>query len=222
MYALTDKDFHLDAHTLARRLLGTVIRHKPGRTWLAAQIIETEAYFLTDKASHASLGRTPSREPLFMPAGTIYMYYARGGDSLNFSAQGAGNAVLIKSAIPATDHMTATGLRRMITNNPTQRGDARQLEHLCSGQTLLCRALGLEVPKWSGRRLVSGKLELLDPGNAPHAIVQTRRLGIPAGRDPHLPYRFVDQRHVRSATRNPFGRNLQEGIDYRIITGPKN
>ena len=217
MYALTDKTLNLDAQTLAQRLLGTVIRHKLGRTWLAAQIIETEAYFLTDKASHASLGRTPSREPLFMPAGTIYMYYARGGDSLNFSAQGAGNAVLIKSAIPAIDHMTAAGLRRMNANNPTPRGDARQLDRLCSGQTLLCRALGLKVPIWNGRQLTSGKLELLDVGNAPQKIVQTKRLGIPAGRDPHLPYRFVDQHHTRSATRNPIGRSHTEGIDYRLI-----
>ena len=70
---------------------------------LAAQIIETEAYEITDKGSHAYLGRTPSREALFAPSGTIYMYYARGGDSLNFSARGDGNAVLIKSAYPYFD-----------------------------------------------------------------------------------------------------------------------
>lgn len=46
-----------------------------------------------------------------MPAGTIYMYYARGGDSLNISCQGEGNAVLIKSAIP---YREAKNLEAMI------------------------------------------------------------------------------------------------------------
>ena len=91
-------DFNQDAQVLAQALLGKVIRIKHDELWLAARIIETEAYFLADKASHASLGYTEKRKALFMPAGTIYMYYARGRDSLNSSAQGEGNAVLIKSA----------------------------------------------------------------------------------------------------------------------------
>lgn len=97
--ALPDSFFDRDAQTLARDLLGKVIRHRQGDLWLAARIIETEAYYLTDKGSHASLGFTEKRKALFLGGGHIYMYYARGGDSLNFSAQGPGNAVLIKSSI---------------------------------------------------------------------------------------------------------------------------
>ena len=59
---------------------------------------------MNDRGSHASLGFTKKREALFMKPGTIYMYYARGGDSLNFSCQGEGNAVLIKSGFPASDN----------------------------------------------------------------------------------------------------------------------
>ena len=95
--ALPDSFFDRDAQTLARDLLGKVIRHRQGDLWLAARIIETEAYYLTDKGSHASLGFTEKRKALFLDGGHIYMYYARGGDSLNFSAQGPGNAVLIKT-----------------------------------------------------------------------------------------------------------------------------
>jgi len=43
---------------------------------LTAQILETEAYYLNDKASHASLGFTEKRKALFMPPGTIYMYFS--------------------------------------------------------------------------------------------------------------------------------------------------
>ncbi|RMP56845.1 putative 3-methyladenine DNA glycosylase, partial [Pseudomonas syringae pv. atrofaciens] len=101
--ALPDHFFHRDAQVLARALLGKVIRHKVGDLWLAARIIETEAYYCAEKGSHASLGYTEKRKALFLDGGHIYMYYARGGDSLNFSAEGPGNAVLIKSAFPWTD-----------------------------------------------------------------------------------------------------------------------
>ena len=37
--ALPDSFFHRDAQTLARELLGKVIRHKVGELWLAARII---------------------------------------------------------------------------------------------------------------------------------------------------------------------------------------
>jgi DNA-3-methyladenine glycosylase len=49
-----------------------------------------------------------------MPAGTIYMYYAHGKASMNVSAQGEGNAVLIKSGFPYFDkkeHITITEVK---------------------------------------------------------------------------------------------------------------
>src|SRR5690606_41305119 len=99
--ALPDSFFDRDPAQLARELLGKVIRRRLDGLWLSARIIETEAYYLAEKGSHASLGYTVKRHPLFVEeGGTIYMYYARGCDSLNFSAAGAGNAVLIKLAHP--------------------------------------------------------------------------------------------------------------------------
>ena len=44
--------FHQDAQILAQLLLGKIIRAKYGNEWLSAMIIETEAYYLDDKASH--------------------------------------------------------------------------------------------------------------------------------------------------------------------------
>ena len=80
------------------------------------RIIETEAYYINERGSHASLGFTEKRKALFMKPGTIYMYYARGGDSLNFSCLGDGNAVLVKSGFPASNDPTM--LQKMRQLNP--------------------------------------------------------------------------------------------------------
>lgn len=103
---LKNKFFDRNPQKVARDLLGKVIRHRVNGQWLSARIIETEAYYKKEKGSHASLGFTEKRRALFMQAGTIYMYYARGGDSLNISCKGKGNAVLIKSAYPWFDEVS--------------------------------------------------------------------------------------------------------------------
>ncbi|AIG03155.1 DNA-3-methyladenine glycosylase [Pseudomonas fluorescens] len=216
--ALPDGFFDRDAQTLAKDLLGKVIRHCVGDLWLSARIIETEAYYLAEKGSHASLGYTEKRKALFLDGGHIYMYYARGGDSLNFSAQGPGNAVLIKSAYPWVDEMSgAASLAQMLLNNPDARGRPRPAQKLCAGQTLLCKALGLKVPTWDAKRFDLERLYVEDVGLVPTQIIQTTRLGIPGGRDEHLMYRFVDTSFAPYCTRNPLRRGQVEGRDYVLI-----
>lgn len=216
--ALPDSFFHRDPLILAQDLLGKVIRHRVGELWLSARIIETEAYYLAEKGSHASLGYTEKRKALFLDGGHVYMYYARGGDSLNFSAEGAGNAVLIKSAYPWVDEISNdNSLARMQLNNPDASGNLRPAERLCAGQTLLCKALGLKVPVWDAKRFDPERLLVEDMGQTPQQIIQTTRLGIPAGRDEHLPYRFVDAGFARFCTRNPLRRGQVEGRDYVLI-----
>ncbi|KQQ60460.1 3-methyladenine DNA glycosylase [Pseudomonas sp. Leaf129] len=215
---LPDAFFDTDAQSLARALLGKVIRHRQGPYWLSARIIETEAYYVTDRGSHASLGYTHKRRALFLNGGHIYMYYARGGDSLNFSAQGPGNAVLIKSAYPWLDACTDdNAFAQMQLNNPDASGQPRPAERLCAGQTLLCKALGLKVPVWDAQRFDTEHLFVDDVGATVSHVVQTTRLGIPLGRDEHLPYRFVDAGYARFCTRNPLRRGQIEGRDYFSI-----
>ena len=150
---LPDTFFNRDAQLVARELLGKVIRHRVNGLWLSARIIETEAYYFAEKGSHASLGYTEKRKALFLDGGHIYMYYARGGDSLNFSAQGPGNAVLIKSAYPWVDALSGpASLAKMQDNNPDTHGRPRSEKKLCAGQTLLCKALGLKVRDWDAKR----------------------------------------------------------------------
>lgn len=216
--ALPDTFFDRDAQLLARELLGKVIRHRVGKLWLSARIIETEAYYREEKGSHASLGYTEKRKALFLDGGHIYMYYARGGDSLNFSAQGAGNAVLIKSAYPWTDELSGpASLAQMLLNNPDAQGRPRSSQKLCGGQTLLCKALDLKVPVWDARRFDHEVLLVEDTGPAPGHIIQTTRLGIPSGRDEHLMYRFVDAGYAPHCTRNPLRRGQLEGRDYFLL-----
>lgn len=215
---LDDAFFDRDAQQVARELLGKIIRHRQGERWLSARIIETEAYYAAEKGSHASLGYTYKRRALFMPGGHIYMYYARGGDSLNFSAAGPGNAVLIKSGYPWLDAISdEASLAQMQQNNPDARGLPRPLTKLCAGQTLLCRSLGLKVPAWDAERFDWQRLFVEDCGLRPARIIQTTRLGIPAGRDEHLPYRFVDAEYAHCCTRNPLRRGQQAELHYRIL-----
>jgi DNA-3-methyladenine glycosylase len=210
--------FNRDSPALARALIGKVLRRRWKNQWLSARIIETEAYCLDERGSHASLGYTHKRRALFMAGGTIYMYYARGGDSLNFSAAGPGNAVLIKSAYPWIDPIAGpAALAVMQAENPDAQGGARPLNRLCAGQTLLCKSLALRVPDWDAGAFDPAEFFVDDVGEAPPILIETTRLGIPAGRDEHLPYRFVDPAYARHCTRNPLRKGQVAPVDYRWV-----
>ncbi len=211
--------FNRDARTLARALLGKVIRRRYNNTWLACRIIETEAYYLHEKGSHSSLGYTEKRKAMFMPAGTIYMYYARGSDSLNISAKGRGNAVLIKSGFPFFDQASPEkNLAIMQKLNPVKNSrQMRPKEKLCAGQTLLCRSLDLKVSDWNQKTFDPDAFYFDDVGQQPSQIIQTIRLGIHPERDAHLMQRFIDYDFAKYCTRNPLTRRkAKEGRDYLL------
>ena len=207
--------FDKDAQLVARTLLGKVLRHRYQGHWLAARIIETEAYYNSERASHSSLGFTHGRRAMFMPAGTIYMYHARGHPSLNVSTAGVGDAVLIKSAIPYEDSFTSPDMLQFMGRAfPDKRPPGR----LCKGQTLLCRALHLSVNDWNARQFDVSHFYIDDAGLAVSHIIQTSRLGIATERDAHLLYRFIDYDYVSCCTKNPLtSRTLREGRDFHIL-----
>jgi DNA-3-methyladenine glycosylase len=203
--------FDRDPLTVARDLVGKVLRRKLDGLWLSCAIVETEAYSIDERGSHASLGRTPSREALWAPPGTVYMYSSRGGDSLNISCRGDGNAVLIKAGLAVGEHIDV--MQRL---NPIH-GRVRPAGRLCSGQTLVARSLGLRVPEWTGRPFDVAVFHLEDVGYRPSRLVRTTRLGIPAGRDQELMWRYVDADRARHATSNPLTKRAwREGIDYAM------
>lgn len=203
--------FNKDACQLAKALIGKIlcVYHNPSKLWLYAQIIETEAYYLREKASHASLGFTQKRKALFMPPGTIYMYYARGGDSLNISAKGKGNAVLIKSAYPFLHYESSDAMIAVMQQNNLLKGKIRPINKLCKGQTLLCKSLRLKVPEWDQQQFSYNKFYIGKTDYKPNKIIQTTRLGIPKGRDEHLQYRFIDFDYRIYCTANPLIKKKQ-------------
>lgn len=212
--------FNRDAVLLAKALLGKVLRVKYEDMWLSMMIIETEAYYLHEKGSHASLGFTQKRKALFMPAGTIYMYYSRGEDSLNISAKGEGNAVLIKSGVPYIDSMASENMIAVMQKlNPIKySGAKRDPLKLGSGQTLLCRSLGLKVKDWDQKNFKYDCFYLEDVGYHPKKIIQAVRLGIPLGRDEHLLYRFIDYDYSHLCTDNPLTKKKWiQNSDYFIL-----
>ena len=215
---LNVKFFSHDPCDVAKALLGKVIRHKYKNKWLSARIIETEAYYLSDKASHSSLGYTEKRKAMFMPAGTIYMYYARGHDSLNISCGNEGDAVLIKAAFPFVDYISPEkNIKIMQKLNPAKNGSAREIEKLCAGQTLLCKALHLKVSKWDQQQFNKNDFYIQDINQKPNKTIQTRRLGIHRDRDAHLFYRFIDYKFAKYCTSNPLTkRNYKETKDYLL------
>ncbi len=209
--------FARDPEQVAPALLGKVICVRHAKRWLYAQIIETEAYLLWDKASHASLGYTQKRKALFMPPGTIYMYYARGGASLNVSCLGEGNAVLIKAAIPYQALKNPLMIQYMQKLNPLPNKTKRKPLRLCSGQTLLCKSLGLNVTDWDQHQFDAERFYIGEQNYRPNKIIQTTRLGIPTGRDENLLLRFIDYELRAYCTSNPLTkRKWCLGSDYFI------
>lgn len=205
--------FDRDTLEVASDLIGRIIYRKFQGLWLSVRIIETEAYYMSEKASHSSLGYTEKRAALFMPPGTIYMYYARGADSLCVSTAGKGHAVLIKSGIthPVTLNKGPM-IDMMLKLNP------RDTDKLCSGQTLLCKSLSLKVKEWD-KKAFDKELFYIDYGDdKAKRLIQTRRLGIREDRDAHLFYRFVEEKYSHRSTKNILTQKSKiPGIDYFFI-----
>jgi DNA-3-methyladenine glycosylase len=77
---LTAEFFNRDVLNVAPDLIGKIIVRKfEDGSELCLRITETEAYRgEEDKACHASKGRTPRTEVMYMTAGTIYVYLIYG------------------------------------------------------------------------------------------------------------------------------------------------
>ena len=157
----------------ARFLLGHVLVRRLGRRFLAARIVETEAYLGEgDPAAHAFRGRTARTEPLWGKPGTIYVYFVYGmHHCLNLAVEREGSAgcVLIRAAEPVA------GL---------ERGE-------CRGPGRLARALALDTTD-SGRHVFDKRSRLyLREGIPPARIAVSARIGIRLAADRRL--RFYDR-----------------------------
>ncbi len=77
---LSAEFFRCDVLEVAPALLGkTLVRHYPDGNTMQFSITETEAYRgEEDLACHASKGRTPRTEVMYMDGGVVYVYFIYG------------------------------------------------------------------------------------------------------------------------------------------------
>lgn len=165
---------------VAPSLLGSVLHGPNG----SGRIVETEAYGgAEDDASHAARGITARTEPMFGPAGVLYVYLIYGMHhcaNVVTGGDGDGQAVLIRALEPLGD---TAQMRRA-------RPKARRDVDLSNGPGKLCQALGIDR-RHDGLELLSNtgevRLELREP--ADHAdVVQTTRIGLSVAKE--TPWRW--------------------------------
>ena len=128
--------FRRSALVVARDLIGRILVRESNGMRLSGRILETEAYHgPSDRACHASRGRTARNEPMFWPGGYAYIYLVY-GMHLCFNVvtgeEGFPSAVLVRALQPLE------GQKSMAKNSPRCRS-----RDLCRGPGRLSRALGL-------------------------------------------------------------------------------
>ena len=117
---------------------------------------------------HASLGYINKRKALFISPGTIYMYYARGGDSLNVSFREKETLYSLNPDILIEMIKTDKMIPMMQKLNPPKYGNgARPIERLCAGQTLLCGSLGNTVKEEDQQQYDPNRFYIEDIGSTP-------------------------------------------------------
>lgn len=170
-----------DPVAVAPRLLGAVL-HSRG---VSVRLTEVEAYRGegADPGSHAFRGRTPRTEPMFGPAGTVYVYLSYGVHrclNLVCGPTGEAGAVLLRAGEVIEGDELAT-LRRVAATRPREAGTASRPiapRDLARGPARLATALAIELSD-SGGMLATGPLTL-EPGapQPPHRIASGPRVGV--------------------------------------------
>lgn len=168
------------ASVVGPRLLGSLLHGPNG----SGRIVEVEAYGgAEDPASHAYRGVTPRTEPVFGPAGVLYVYLIYGMHhcaNVVTGPDGDGQAVLIRAVEPVA--ITAA----MRAGRPKAKRD----RDLTNGPGKLCAALGIDRSH-DGTDLAEPtsviRLEL-QPAIEADQVVTSKRIGISAGVD--TPWRW--------------------------------
>lgn len=186
---MAEHKFLYDTLRAAKELLNYVLVHQlPDGSVVAGRIVETEAYLYDDPASHTFRGQTGRNTPMFMTAGTMYVYFTYGMHhcfNIVTSKEGHGEAVLIRALEPVA------GVEEMLMRRNLSED---KIKNLANGPAKLVQALGLTKHHHNAQML--GKnvflLELFDEQEK--NIVQTTRIGIKEGAG--LPYRFYVRGNV--------------------------
>ncbi len=142
------------------------------------RLTEVEAYGgRSDPASHAFGRRTNRNDPMWGPAGTLYVYRSYGIHwcaNIVVGSEGEPNAVLMRGGV-VTHGLVAVQERR------------GRNTHLTDGPGKLGQALGL-TGEFSGTNTWSGPLQLEGPLGSVTRWEETPRIGISKAAD--VPWRF--------------------------------
>lgn len=179
--------FDRSPETVARELLGKVLRHKYRGSWLSGRILEVEAYLgFDDPASHAFIGKTERNRVLFGPPGVAYVYFVYGMYyCLNVSClpPDQPGGVLFRAIEPLEGVETMARLRRL-----PKTAAASQIS---GGPGRLCQALGIARELHNGIDMTrrASILQVIDDGYFASGVKVTPRIGIHKAAD--LPLRFL-------------------------------
>jgi len=190
-----------DPQTVGRDLLGKLLVRREGKQWIAARIVEVEAYLgRDDPAAHAFSGRTARNAVLFGPPGHAYIYFIYGNHyCLNVSCMPEGEAgcVLVRALEPLT------GIREMMrARGLSLRGDA-ELRRVTSGPGRLAEAFGITRARDNAKDLtgLDSDLWISDDGYRPTAVLSTVRIGISKAADRPLRYFIAGNPFVSGPTK---------------------
>ena len=188
-----------DVLKIAKQLLGKVLVTNWNNEYTSGRIVETEAYAgETDKASHASKGRTARTEVMFNEGGRTYVYLCYGVHqmfNIVTNKKGVPDAVLIRGVEPIE------GLDIMLQRTGKKRLD----DTLTRGPGNVGKAFGFRTSQ-CGLLLNSEDLYIADDGFkvSPSMITTSPRIGVDyAGKHAELHYRFFikGNRYVSGKTR---------------------
>lgn len=171
-----------DSIHAAKQLIGYTLAHYTEKGLISGHIVETEAYHTADPASHSWRGQTERNSSMFMPAGTLYVYFTYGMHyCVNIVTGSAhdGQGVLIRALEPVA------GVESMRTNRPA----VTNTRDLTNGPAKLTQALGIDK-RLDGTSIFQGPVRL-EPGRRPGSIITTTRVGIAKAQAE--PYRFYEK-----------------------------
>jgi DNA-3-methyladenine glycosylase len=181
--------FARNPRRVARELLGRVLVRDTGKEFLAARIVEVEAYLgENDPAAHSAAGKTARNSVLFGPPGYAYVYFIYGNHyCLNVSCEREGKAggVLFRAVEPLR------GIEKMAQARKIEVRAPRDLIRLTSGPGRMAEAFGITRARDNGCDLTSASSGLWIGNDAFHSgkIQITPRIGIRKAAD--LPLRYI-------------------------------
>jgi len=187
--ALTREFYDRDPRRVCRELMGKVLVRNERRNYLAARIVEVEAYFgKSDGAAHSFAGRTARNAVLFGPPGYAYVYFIYGNHyCLNVSClpDGVAGGILFRAAEPLA------GIEAMAKSRGIALNDARDLRNLTSGPGRLAEAFEITRERDNGKDLTSADSDLFiaDDGYRTKKVLTTPRIGITKAAE--RPWRYV-------------------------------